>query len=174
MVQNTFSHRGPQRCASVVKSSVRLARVQGLQHVTNLLPRTLQHVERRDAQRCSRSTKTLACVQLSPEFRSRFIMSSSCDASSTCPIPSRSSWPPLHDSYSQTPGGTLFSTTPGGTRIIYDRKFLLECRNSPIARTPPCCLPDIPGVTRPSLQPAEQEDDSKDLAVDDSQFVMDM
>lgn len=114
MVQNTFSHRGPQRCASVVQSSVRLARVQGLQHVTNLLPRALQHVERRDAQRCSRSTKTLACVQLSPEFRSRFIMSSSCDASSTCPIPSRSSWPPLHDSYSQTPGGTLFSTTPGG------------------------------------------------------------
>lgn len=114
MVQNTFSHRGPQRCASVVQSSVRLARVQGLQHVTNLLPRALQHVERRDAQRCSRSTKTLACVQLSPEFRSRFIMSSSCDASSTCPIPSRCSWPPLHDSYSQTPGGTLFSTTPGG------------------------------------------------------------
>ncbi|KAF4098501.1 eukaryotic translation initiation factor 4E-binding protein 3 [Onychostoma macrolepis] len=101
-------------------------------------------------------------------------MSSSCEASSTCPIPSRSSWPPLPDSYGQTPGGTLFSTTPGGTRIIYDRKFLLECRNSPIARTPPCCLPHIPGVTRPSLQPAEQEDDSKDLAVDDNQFMMDI
>ncbi|KAG1943508.1 eukaryotic translation initiation factor 4E-binding protein 1 [Pimephales promelas] len=53
-----------------------------------------------------------------------------------------------HD-YSTTPGGTLFSTTPGGTRIIYDRKFLLECRSSPLARTPPCCLPDIPGVTSP-------------------------
>lgn len=36
-----------------------------------------------------------------------------------------------------------------GTRIIYDRKFLLECKNSPIARTPPCCLPQIPGVTTP-------------------------
>ncbi|XDV38660.1 hypothetical protein PO909_008017 [Leuciscus waleckii] len=36
-----------------------------------------------------------------------------------------------------------------GTRIIYDRKFLLECRSSPLARTPPCCLPDIPGVTSP-------------------------
>lgn len=34
-----------------------------------------------------------------------------------------------------------------GTRIIYDRKFLLECKNSPVARTPPCCLPQIPGVT---------------------------
>ncbi|KAK9955505.1 hypothetical protein ABG768_015376 [Culter alburnus] len=105
-------------------------------------------------------------------------MSTSCEASSTCPIPSRAihekSWSPLPDSYSQTPGGTVFSTTPGGTRIIYDRKFLLECRNSPIARTPPCCLPHIPGVTRPSLQPAEQEDDSKDLSVDDSQFVMDI
>uniref|UniRef100_A0A8C9FXM1 Eukaryotic translation initiation factor 4E binding protein 2 n=1 Tax=Pavo cristatus TaxID=9049 RepID=A0A8C9FXM1_PAVCR len=48
-----------------------------------------------------------------------------------------------------TPGGTLFSTTPGGTRIIYDRKFLLERRNSPMAQTPPCQLPDIPGVTSP-------------------------
>ncbi|TRY97863.1 hypothetical protein DNTS_034112 [Danionella cerebrum] len=54
-----------------------------------------------------------------------------------------------HD-YSTTPGGTLFSTTPGGTRIIYDRKFLLDCRSSPLARTPPCSLPDIPGVTSPS------------------------
>ena len=34
-----------------------------------------------------------------------------------------------------------------GTRIIFDRKFLLECKNSPVARTPPCCLPQIPGVT---------------------------
>ncbi|KAI2651308.1 eukaryotic translation initiation factor 4E-binding 3-like protein [Labeo rohita] len=101
-------------------------------------------------------------------------MSTSCETSSTCPIPSRSNWSPLNDAYSQTPGGTVFSTTPGGTRIIYDRKFLLECRNSPIARTPPCCLPHIPGVTRPSLQAAEQEDESKDLAVDDNQFVMDM
>ncbi|XP_041706724.1 eukaryotic translation initiation factor 4E-binding protein 1 [Coregonus clupeaformis] len=50
--------------------------------------------------------------------------------------------------YSTTPEGTLFSTTPGGTRIIYDRKFLLECRTSPLTRTPPC-LPDIPGVTSP-------------------------
>ncbi|KAI1901193.1 hypothetical protein AGOR_G00057660 [Albula goreensis] len=53
-----------------------------------------------------------------------------------------------HD-YSTTPGGTLFSTTPGGSRIIYDRKFLLDCRSSPVARTPPRCLPDIPGVTSP-------------------------
>ncbi|NXH43895.1 4EBP3 protein, partial [Dicaeum eximium] len=34
-----------------------------------------------------------------------------------------------------------------GTRIICDRKFLLECKNSPVARTPPCCLPQTPGVT---------------------------
>ncbi|KAM9424486.1 eukaryotic translation initiation factor 4E-binding protein 2-like [Pholidichthys leucotaenia] len=50
--------------------------------------------------------------------------------------------------YCSTPGGTLFSTTPGGTRIIYDRKFLLQCRTSPLAQTPPN-LPDIPGVTCP-------------------------
>lgn len=36
-----------------------------------------------------------------------------------------------------------------GTRIIYDRKFLLDCRSSPLAHTPPSCLPDIPGVTSP-------------------------
>ncbi|XP_074613326.1 eukaryotic translation initiation factor 4E-binding protein 1-like isoform X2 [Acropora palmata] len=48
---------------------------------------------------------------------------------------------------STTPGGTIFSTTPGGTRIIYERKFLLELRNSPLSRTPPQNLPLIPGVT---------------------------
>ncbi|XP_049627859.1 eukaryotic translation initiation factor 4E-binding protein 1 [Suncus etruscus] len=52
--------------------------------------------------------------------------------------------------YSTTPGGTLFSTTPGGTRIIYDRKFLMECRNSPVTKTPPRDLPSIPGVTSPA------------------------
>ncbi|XP_068430427.1 eukaryotic translation initiation factor 4E-binding protein 1-like [Clinocottus analis] len=60
--------------------------------------------------------------------------------------------------YSTTPGGTLFSTTPGGTRIIYDRKFLLQCRTSPLARTPPN-LPDIPGVTRP-VKPNSPNDTS--------------
>lgn len=46
------------------------------------------------------------------------IMSTGCDASSSCPIPSRAShphcWSSLPDSYCQTPGGTVFSTTPGG------------------------------------------------------------
>ncbi|RWS23650.1 eukaryotic translation initiation factor 4E binding protein-like protein [Leptotrombidium deliense] len=51
-----------------------------------------------------------------------------------------------HD-YSSTPGGTLFSTTPGGTRIIYDRGFLLQMRGSPLTKTPPTNLPNIPGVT---------------------------
>ncbi|XP_061603496.1 eukaryotic translation initiation factor 4E-binding protein 2-like [Phyllopteryx taeniolatus] len=58
--------------------------------------------------------------------------------------------------YSTTPGGTVFSTTPGGTRIIYDRKFLLQCRTSPLARTPPK-LPDIPGVTRPLKRESSTE-----------------
>lgn len=43
------------------------------------------------------------------------------------------------------------------TRIIYDRKFLLECKNSPIARTPPYCLPQIPGVTIPPVPPSRLE-----------------
>ncbi|KAI4875557.1 hypothetical protein NFI96_022352 [Prochilodus magdalenae] len=84
-------------------------------------------------------------------------MSTNAEKTKSCPIPTRvmqlKDWSQLPDCYSQTPGGTLFSTTPGGTRIIYDRKFLLDCRNSPIARTPPCCLPQIPGVTVPSHHP---------------------
>ncbi|XP_035635499.1 eukaryotic translation initiation factor 4E-binding protein 3-like [Oncorhynchus keta] len=98
-----------------------------------------------------------------------------------CPIPSRfeqsKDWSQLADSYSQTPGGTLFSTTPGGTRIIYDRKFLLECRNSPITRTPPCCLPHIPGVTAPAQHPLgklKEMDENKDISADDAQFVIDI
>ncbi len=65
----------------------------------------------------------------------------------------------------------ICSIPPPGTRIIYDRKFLLDCRNSPIARTPPCCLPQIPGVTVPSHHPMsklqelkEELEEEKDLA----------
>lgn len=85
--------------------------------------------------------------------------------------------------YSTTPGGTLFSTTPGGTRIIYDRKFLMECRNSPVAKTPPKDLPAIPGVTSPtsdeppmqasqSQLPSSPED--KRAGGEESQFEMDI
>lgn len=50
--------------------------------------------------------------------------------------------------YSETPGGTIFSTTPGGTRIIYERKFLLDLKSSPLSQTPTGSkLPIIPGVT---------------------------
>uniref|UniRef100_A0A8K9XUM0 Eukaryotic translation initiation factor 4E binding protein 3, like n=1 Tax=Oncorhynchus mykiss TaxID=8022 RepID=A0A8K9XUM0_ONCMY len=102
-------------------------------------------------------------------------MTTNAQEAKSCPIPTRvltlKDWSQLPDCYSQTPGGTLFSTTPGGTRIIYDRKFLLDCRNSPIARTPPCCLPQIPGVTVPALHPLgklqelkeELEEEEKDL-----------
>lgn len=90
--------------------------------------------------------------------------------------------------YSTTPGGTLFSTTPGGTRIIYDRKFLLDCRNSPVTKTPPRGLPIIPGVTTPPDQTDRSEkvpngealnnssitSPGNDDNVDDSQFEMDI
>lgn len=85
--------------------------------------------------------------------------------------------------YSTTPGGTLFSTTPGGTRIIYDRKFLMECRNSPVAKTPPKDLPTIPGVTSPtSDEPPMQASQShlhsspedKRAGGEESQFEMDI
>ncbi|KAB7502013.1 Eukaryotic translation initiation factor 4E-binding protein 2 [Armadillidium nasatum] len=66
------------------------------------------------------------------------------------PIPKRviiNSPSDLPNDYSTTPGGTLFSTTPGGTRIIYERAFLLNLRNSPLAKSPLKNLPVIPGVT---------------------------
>ncbi|XP_034452823.1 eukaryotic translation initiation factor 4E-binding protein 2-like [Hippoglossus hippoglossus] len=86
-----------------------------------------------------------------------------------------------HD-YCTTPGGTLFSTTPGGTRIIYDRKFLLERRSSPAAKTPPRGLPNIPGVTSPTTKdPKNRELLNNNVASpessntgDDAQFEMDI
>lgn len=42
-------------------------------------------------------------------------------------------------------GGTIFGTTPGGTKIVYERAFLMNMRNSPLAKTPPNNMPCIPG-----------------------------
>lgn len=90
----------------------------------------------------------------------------------------------LPSDYSTTPGGTIFSTTPGGTRIIYDRAFLLQMRNSPMAKTPPKNLPNIPGVTsRVSNVPVspkengeinEQHTNEKNEHHDEPQFEMDI
>ena len=58
-----------------------------------------------------------------------------------------------------------FTWYVSGTRIIYDRAFLMQCRNSPLAKSPPPNLPKIPGVTTPETgsiqenghQPMEQQ-----------------
>lgn len=47
-----------------------------------------------------------------------------------------------------------------GTRIIYDRKFLLDRRNSPIAQTPPAHLPVIPGVTSQNVLRENQKNEA--------------
>lgn len=47
-----------------------------------------------------------------------------------------------------------------GTRIIYDRKFLLDRRNSPIAQTPPAHLPVIPGVTSLNVLTENQKNEA--------------
>ena len=82
--------------------------------------------------------------------------------------------------YSTTPGGTMFGTTPGGTRIVYERAFLMNMRNSPLAKTPPKNLPDIPGVTmgrsgNDGKKVSENhKGDSNHKNEDDDQFSMDI
>uniref|UniRef100_A0A7N9AV05 Eukaryotic translation initiation factor 4E-binding protein 1-like n=1 Tax=Mastacembelus armatus TaxID=205130 RepID=A0A7N9AV05_9TELE len=97
-----------------------------------------------------------------------------CDAPCSQPITALLSTCCFVGKYSSTPGGTLFSTTPGGTRIIYDRKFLLQCRTSPLTRTPPN-LPDIPGVTT-SLKLSNSRDTNppEQRPREDAQFEMDI
>lgn len=80
--------------------------------------------------------------------------------------------------YGTTPGGTVYSTTPGGTRIIYDRLFLLKCRESPLAKTPPN-LPEIPGVTLPTPEKRKitkipEETNGKQKSDEDHQFDIEM
>ncbi|GAB0196225.1 ankyrin repeat and KH domain-containing protein 1 [Grus japonensis] len=78
------------------------------------------------------------------------------------------------------PGHLTLETCISSTRIIYDRKFLLECKNSPVARTPPCCLPQIPGVTSLAqsslvkLEELKEQNESKEAMPDQDQFEMDI
>lgn len=122
----------------------------------------------------SAALRVLSTSRLPAVLFTRLVMSTSA----SCPIPEGRDR--LPDCYSTTPGGTLYATTPGGTRIIYDRKFLLECKNSPIARTPPCCLPQIPGVTTPptappsKLEELKEQKETEEEIPDDAQFEMDI
>jgi hypothetical protein len=61
----------------------------------------------------------------------------------------------LPNDYSTTPGGTIYSTTPGGTRIVYERNFLMQLKNSPMAKTPPKNIQFFPGMTA-QLSPIKQ------------------
>ncbi|KAK7507639.1 hypothetical protein BaRGS_00001574 [Batillaria attramentaria] len=89
----------------------------------------------------------------------------------------------LPSEYSSTPGGTFFSTTPGGTRIVYDRSFLMKCRNSPLAKSPPANMLNIPGITSPAKN-VEENGDAQDIkeegdknekvSAEDAQFEMDI
>lgn len=54
-------------------------------------------------------------------------------------------------------------TNTKGTRIIYERKFLLDCRSSPLARTPPANLPVIPGVTSPASKDTSKKTQNGEL-----------
>ncbi|XP_066597825.1 eukaryotic translation initiation factor 4E-binding protein [Prorops nasuta] len=80
--------------------------------------------------------------------------------------------------YSSTPGGTLYSTTPGGTRIVYERAFLMNLRNSPISQTPPRNMPSIPtDLLRATSDISGAKSPNKDgLIIEETpeQFEMDM
>ncbi|XP_003705529.1 eukaryotic translation initiation factor 4E binding protein thor [Megachile rotundata] len=87
----------------------------------------------------------------------------------------------LPTDYSSTPGGTLFSTTPGGTRIVYERDFLMNLRNSPISQTPPRNMPSIPVEllrnASPNLVTSAKSPTNKDTPIIEEsaeQFEMDM
>lgn len=47
----------------------------------------------------------------------------------------------MPDVYSSTPNGTIYSTTPNGTKIVYERQYLMNLRNSPLSHTPPKNVP---------------------------------
>merc|ERR1712215_35750 len=83
--------------------------------------------------------------------------------------------------YSTTPGGTIFGTTPGGTKIVYERAFLVNMRNSPLSQTPPANMPNIPGITTDFGKKEEkmenhvdQQNSHKDEVNGDDQFSMDI
>lgn len=90
----------------------------------------------------------------------------------------------LPDLYSSTPGGTLYSTTPGGTRIVYERAFLMNLKNSPLARTPPSNLNNLPlnilrnspsGVAgKPKAQPQQTQNSPPKFDEHQEQFDMDL
>ncbi|KAK1343363.1 hypothetical protein QTO34_016143 [Cnephaeus nilssonii] len=113
----------------------------------------------------------------------------SCSSRSLCPRSRAARFPGAETGcrlLQHHAGGHAIRHYPGspypltGTRIIYDRKFLLECKNSPIARTPPCCLPQIPGVTTlptaPSskLEELKEQKETEEEIPDDAQFEMDI
>jgi hypothetical protein len=68
--------------------------------------------------------------------------------SSNIDIPAklRAAHPNLVD-VSESVGGTLYGTTPGGTRIVYKREELMQLSKSPLARSRPEGMPEVPGVT---------------------------
>ena len=88
----------------------------------------------------------------------------------------------LPNDYSTTPGGSLFSTTPGGTKIFYERNFLMQCRNSPLTRSPPANMAKIPGITCPGEVDIPKENGTDNIPAqktgeaneDQPQFEMDI
>ena len=82
----------------------------------------------------------------------------------------------MPDKYSSTPGGTMFSTTPGGTRIIYERAFLMNLRNSPLAKSPPkmAFIPGVTNITGDNARTTTEKKNKKDSQSngDEPQFDM--
>ena len=79
-------------------------------------------------------------------------------------IPTENDWInlPNKENLGTTPGGTMFGMTPGGTRIMYDRLYLNSLKNSSLSMTPPCGIPQIPGVTYDIREQVTSEEEGED------------
>lgn len=57
---------------------------------------------------------------------------------------------PHLNNISESVGGTIYATTPGGTKIVYRREELVHLSKSPLAKSRPLNMPELPGVTTSS------------------------
>ena len=75
-------------------------------------------------------------------------------SANSIPIPASSRQSPGdHDPMSSSSLSPSSLSSSPGSKIVYERSFLINMRNSPLARTPPRNLPNIPRSWSSSNKP---------------------